>query len=81
MQTSMRVISRMEKLMEKVCINGQTVKFMMVNGETVSKKVTGFGKVSLETPILGSGKIVKQMGMEFISGKTVIGMRESGRTV
>jgi hypothetical protein len=48
------------------------VKFMMESGLMVSKKVMVYGREYMETPILGSGRIVRLMAMEFISGKPVL---------
>jgi hypothetical protein len=68
----------MEKLMGKESIVGLTAKSMTVNGEMESKKDMECGRVYLETRILGSGKILKLMGMVSINGKMVIDMKVKG---
>lgn len=79
--TNMKGNSKMEKLMEKEFIHGLMEKSMMENGREVSKKVMVYGKDYLEIHILENGKIVKQMGMEFILGRMATVMKGNGEIV
>jgi hypothetical protein len=78
--TSMKEISKKEKLMEKVSTIGLTEKSMMENGKMELKKAMVCGEVYLEIVISDNGKIVKLMDMEFINGRMGIGMKEVGST-
>ena len=78
MAISMRVISIEVKLEEGEFITGLMEKSTMVSGKPESKKGTECGEVYLVTLILDNGRIVKQMGMVFISGRMEIGSRDLG---
>ena len=52
-----------------------------VSGTKVSNTVMECGKVSMETPTLANGRILKQMDMESTCGKMEISTRESGEHV
>ena len=69
------------KLMGKVFILGQMVKYMMENGKLESRKDMESGKESVGTLILASGEDRKLMDMEFILGKMETGLKESGEIV
>ena len=69
------------KQKEKAFINGQMEKFMMASGKADSNMGTACGKGFTETPILENGNNQKQMGTEFIFGKTEIVTKENGETV
>ena len=77
----MKVTSKMAKLTAKESTIGPMAKFTTANGAGASRTATGCGGVSSEIAIWGSGKTVRHMAMEFISGKMVIGMKDLGRTV
>ena len=90
METFTKESFNMEKRMEKVDISGSPLaKFMMESGQKVSGTATVFGRellrtkmaqsLRLETPILVSGDLAKQMDTECTPGKTGINMKESGK--
>ena len=90
MGTFIKESSSMEKRMEKADISGShQVKFMMESGQKVSGTDMVFGRelsrtkmaqsLKLETPILVSGDLAKQMDTECTPGKTGINMKESGK--
>jgi hypothetical protein len=81
METDMKEIFIMERLMEKEFIIGLMERFMMVNGEMELRKVMECGEVFLVIHILVNGRIVKLMGMEYISGKMETGMKVLGSIV
>ena len=80
METDMKEIFIKAKLMVKEFIIGLMEKNMMESGKMESKMDTECGEVFSATPILVNGKTLKQMVMEFISGKMVIGMKAPGST-
>lgn len=80
-EINIKVIIRMEKLMEKEHTHGEIMKYMMENGWEDRKTDMGFGREFKETVILGNGKTAKLRGMEFTHGLMEIGMKESGKNV
>ena len=81
MGTLTKGILSMGKRKEKAFINGQMEKFMMASGKADSNMETVCGKEFTETLILENGNSQKQMGTEFIFGKTEIVTKENGETV
>lgn len=81
MATCTKVNSFKVKQMERVSINGVTVKFMMGNGFLESSKDMEFGREKKENPTSVNGKEAKPMVMECMSGSTVTGMKVNGRHV
>ena len=80
-ETDMRVILSKEKRMARVCITGLTERSTTANGKMESKKATECGKVFSVTATSVSGKTVKPMVMEYISGRMEIDSKVAGRTV
>lgn len=78
MVTFIKATTNMERLMVKDSLLGLMEKSMMENGLMESKKATEFGKELKENLTLDSGKIVKQMVMEFTNGKMEINMKGNG---
>lgn len=66
------------KPMEEESINGKREKFMTGNGLMERRKAMEYGEACMATATLESGKILKQRDTEFMSGRTVISMKESG---
>jgi len=66
------------KLMAKEHTSGGTERSMTASGTRDRSRATESGKVSMETPILDSGKIARLKAMGSMSGLMAIGMRESG---
>lgn len=67
--------------MVKVYTSGTMAKSMMESGKTGLSMAMEFGKGCLETLILESGDILRLRGMEYITGRLGIDMRESGSSV
>ena len=78
METSIKATMLGVKPTVKESSNGLTVKSTMVNGVKALKRATASGEASKATPILDSGRRVKLMDTECISGRMGTGMRVSG---
>ena len=81
MEIHMKEILNKTKLKVRVCINGQMVKYMMGNGGKDQRKVMEYGEEYIMIVTLESGRIARQMDMEFMFGKMEISMKESGKIV
>jgi hypothetical protein len=71
--------SKGAKPMAVVSTIGPMEKYTTVNGIKVSKKDTACGEESLATVISDSGKIVKQMVTESISGRMETDSKDPGK--
>jgi len=81
METNMKEIFIMVRLMEKEFIIGLMERFTTENGEMESRKVMECGEAFLVIHILVNGRIVKLMDMEYINGKMEIDMKVLGSIV
>jgi len=65
----------------KGCLNGATVRYMMVNGETAKRMGVGCGKVYKVILILVNGKIVRSKDSVCFLWKMGPGTKESSKTL
>ena len=68
----------MEKLTEEESMNGETEKYMMVNGLMEWKKAKDFGRIRRVIIILESGRTLKLMDMGSMYGQMVTNMKVNG---
>lgn len=74
--------SRMAKRMGKESISGSTVRYMTGNGSAGLNTDMECGQARMGVTLtLVNGNILRLKAMGFISGKTVIDMKESGNSV
>lgn len=78
METPIKAIMLMEKLMEKDCIHGRMGRLMMENGPMELKMDMEFGKDWSKTHTLVSGRMANQRDTEYTHGKTETVMKDSG---
>ena len=71
----------MARHMGKVYILGLMERYMMESGRMELKMAMVYGKEYLGILIQVNGKILKQMGMVYISGKMVTDMKVNGCNV
>ena len=69
---------RLANPMEKVCIHGKTARSTMVNGTWVSSTATVFGRETMASRTLASGRQGKRRVMVFTFLRTGINMKVSG---
>ncbi len=78
--TPMKDNFNLAKLMVKESTHGRMGKCMMANGKLESKRDMESGEAFMVIHTLENGKIAKLMGMEFIIGRMVTDMKESGNS-
>ena len=81
MVTTISAISRREKLMGKVIINGTMESIMMANGTKARKMAMENGNPMMEKLMLAIGRKEKQMVKADTFGQMVINMMEIGFNV
>jgi hypothetical protein len=78
MELTIRASLKETNLMEKEFIIGRMGRSMMVNGFSHKSKALEFGRETIKTLMLESGRTIKQTAMGFTYGPTEINMKENG---